>query len=184
MTVTRASTLRDVALAVGAALERHGITAVLTGGACAAIHSGGAYASRDLDFVLTGRTTQPVLDRALEEIGFHRSGERYLHPVTPFWVEFPRGPLAVGNDYKIRPTMLRGKNGQTLTLSATDACRDRLVAFYHWDDRQSLEVAVQIARRVTVNLRKIREWSAREDRLAAFDEFRKRVRASSRRSGD
>ena len=176
MTISRKSTLREVVLAVGAALDRHGVKAVLTGGACASIHSAGAYTSLDLDFVVTSQTTQQILDTALADIGFSRSGDRYLHPNTQFWVEFPRGPLAVGGDYKIRPITLRDKTGRANTLSATDSCRDRLAAFYHWNDRQSLEVAVQIARRQRVNLKKIRQWSEREGHLEPFEEFRNRVR--------
>ena len=175
MTITTESSLREVALTVGTALDRHGVKAVLTGGACASIHSAGVYTSLDLDFVLTNRTTQQTLDTALGDVGFKRSGDRYLHPETAFWVEFPRGPLAVGGDYKIRPTTLRGKGGSANVLSATDSCRDRLAAFYHWNDRQSLEVAVHIARRQKVNLRKIRQWSEQEDHLEHFKEFRSRV---------
>ena len=176
MTITSKSTLREVALAVGAALHRHGVKAVLTGGACASIHSAGVYTSRDLDFVVTSRTTQQTLDTALDDVGFQRSEDRYLHPDTQFWVEFPRGPLAVGGDYKIRPTTLRGKTGRANTLSPTDSCRDRLAAFYHWNDRQSLEVAVHIARRQRVNLKKIRQWSEQEQHLDQFEEFKKRIR--------
>lgn len=175
MTITRRATLREVALAVGKALHRHGVKAVLTGGACASIHSGGAYTSRDLDFVVTHLTTQQKLDAALGDIGFGRTGDRYVHPDTQFWVEFPRGPLAVGGDDKIRPITLRDKAGRASTLSATDSCRDRLAAFYHWNDRQSLEVAVQIARRQKVNLRKIRQWSEQEEHLDQFEEFRRRI---------
>ena len=176
MTITKQSTLQEVALTVGAALDRHGVKAVLTGGACASIHSAGEYTSLDLDFVVTHQTTQPMLDIALGDIGFNRSGDRYLHPDTRFWVEFPRGPLAVGGDYKIRPTTLSGNAGRANLLSATDSCRDRLAAFYHWNDRQSLEVAVHIARRQKVNLRKIRQWSEHEGHLEHFEEFRSRVR--------
>jgi len=175
VTITKKSTVREVALIVGAALGRHGVKAVLTGGACASIHSAGEYTSLDLDFVLTNRTTQQTLDMALGEVGFNRTGDRYVHPETQFWVEFPRGPLAVGGDYKIRPTTLRGKAGSANVLSATDSCRDRLAAFYHWNDRQSLEVAVHIARRQKVNLRKIRQWSEQEHHLEQFEEFQKRV---------
>jgi hypothetical protein len=38
MTLTVASSLRDVVLVVSRALHEHGIRAVLTGGACASIH--------------------------------------------------------------------------------------------------------------------------------------------------
>ena len=141
VTITKQSTLLEVALTVGAALDRHGVKAVLTGGACASIHSAGEYTSLDLDFVVTNQTTQPTLDMALGDVGFNRSGDRYLHPDTQFWVEFPRGPLAVGGDYKIRPTTLRGKAGSANVLSATDSCRDRLAAFYHWNDRTESRVS-------------------------------------------
>jgi hypothetical protein len=58
-----------------------------------------------------------------------------------------------------------------LTLSPTDSCRDRLAAFFHWNDRQSLAVAVAIALRQDVDLRAIRRWSTSEQSLPRFDEF-------------
>jgi len=57
-----------------------------------------------------------------------------------------------------------------LGLSATDSCRDRLAAFYHWNDRQALALAVEIARTHPVDLGLIREWSAREGKTAEFGE--------------
>jgi hypothetical protein len=171
MTLSRGSTLRDVALTVGASLKRHGISAVLTGGACASIHSGGAYSSLDLDFVLTGRVRQETLDEAMAAVGFTLDGDRFVHPGVKFWVEFPRGPLAIGGDYKIQPALVRGRRGQTQALSPTDSCRDRLGAFYHWHDRQSLEVAIRIAARNPVDLDVIRKWSHREGADEKFEEF-------------
>lgn len=44
-----------MALAAGDGLRRAGIRAVLTGGACANLYSGGAYESVDADFVLISR---------------------------------------------------------------------------------------------------------------------------------
>ncbi|NOT32675.1 MAG: hypothetical protein HOP12_00730 [Candidatus Eisenbacteria bacterium] len=57
--------LANVAVAVGDALRRAGIRAVLTGGACASLYSGGAHHSLDADFVLTEQCTQSDLDRAM-----------------------------------------------------------------------------------------------------------------------
>jgi hypothetical protein len=165
------STLPTVALAVGAALARHGITAVLTGGACASLHTRGTYHSRDVDFVVTRPTTQAELDRAMASVGFHRTGDRYDHPRTAFYVEFPRGPLAIGDDYRIRPVTRRTRAGKALLLSATDSCRDRLAAFYHWNDRQSLDVAVKIALTCRVDRRLIERWSASEGFSRAHGDF-------------
>ena len=188
MKVTRRSAIADVAAAVTEALTRSGLSAVLTGGACATIYSGGAYQSHDLDFILRGGGTRKGLDDAMASIGFRREGDRYVHPSTPFFVEFPRGPLAIGDDFDIRPVVLQLQRGSALALSATDACRDRLAAFYHWSDRQSLYVAVEIALRHRVNIARVRRWSEDEgfdDRFAEFRQElarRKRDRASHEHS--
>ncbi len=171
MTITAKTPLRGVALAVGRALAEHGIRAVLTGGACASLHSGGRYLSDDLDFVLEGRVAVVDLDRALASVGFVREANRYVHPHSDFWVEFPRGPLAVGADLDVRLSEWKGRGGRALSLSATDSCRDRLAAYFHWNDRQSLEVAVAIAVRNEVDLDRIRRWSEGEGHAIRFGEF-------------
>lgn len=130
-------------MVVGDALRRAGIHAVLTGGAYL----------------------------AMEAIGFARRGDRYVHRQVRFYVEFPRGPLAIGNDYRIRPVERKTAYARTLILSATDSCRDRLAAFYHWGDRQSLRVAVRIATANKVSLAKIRRWSIDEGAREAFNHF-------------
>jgi hypothetical protein len=174
--ITRRSSLRAVALAAGRALAEHGIRAVLTGGACASLHADGAYVSEDVDFVLEGRVRVGELDEALAGIGFRRVTNRYVHPDSPFWLEFPRGPLAVGGDLDVEPVKLRGAGTGVLALSATDSCRDRLAAFYHWNDRQSLEAALEIALRNRIELERVRRWSAAEGQEAKFDEFALRLR--------
>ncbi|MBI2199353.1 MAG: hypothetical protein HYU42_12270 [Candidatus Rokubacteria bacterium] len=176
MILTTRSSLGAVALAVGGALRRHGIPAVLTGGACASLHTRGAYQSRDMDFILVGATTQARLDTAMASVGFARKGDRYVHPRVVFYVEFPRGPLAIGSDYRIAPVERRGRHGRALILSATDSCRDRLAAFYHWNDRSSLDVAVAIALRSPVRLATVRRWSIAEGFTAGFAEFLREVR--------
>ena len=177
----RVPTLASVAARVGDALRKRRIKAVLTGGACASLYSRGAWVSMDADFVLSGSVDQADLDQAMSDAGFTRRGDRYVHPRLPYYVEFPRGPLAVGSDHRIKPVLRRHGRHQTLALSPTDACRDRLAAFYHWNDRQSLEVAVEIARQQSVNMRRVREWSRAEDALEGFAEFQARIASLRRR---
>ncbi len=182
MSAKRVRTLRSVGLEVGDALRRAGITAVLTGGACASFHSHGAHHSIDLDFILAGDVTRSQLDDAMGRLGFKRHRDRYVHPEHPFFVEFPRGPLAIGDDVGIRPVMKRSGQRMVRMLSPTDSCRDRLAAFYHWNDRQSLAAAVQIALRNRVAMQRIRHWSDREGMIDKFEEFRAAVRAARRGS--
>jgi len=172
VSLTRRSTLAQVVAAVATALSDAGFTAVLTGGACATIYSDSAYQSHDLDFIIRSGGNQRTLAAALAAVGFRRDGDRYVHSNTRFFVEFPRGPLAIGDDIDIRPVPLRVGTTTTLALSATDACRDRLAAFYYWSDRQSLKAALEIARRHPVRMATIRRWSERENQLERFEEFR------------
>jgi hypothetical protein len=172
LTITRRSTLPDVAAAVARALREGGFDAVLTGGACATIYSRGAYLSHDLDFIVRAGGGRRALDRAMAAAGFSRAGDRYVHPATTFFVEFPRGPLSIGDDARIRPVRLTIGTASVTALSATDSCRDRLAAFYHWSDRQSLASAVEIACHQRVNMAAIRRWSEREAAAEKFHEFR------------
>lgn len=165
------TSLAALAVTVGDALKRAGIKAVLTGGACASLYTRGLHQSVDVDFVIVGAASQARLDVAMAGLGFSRTGDRYVHPRVRFYVEFPRGPLSIGGDYEIRPVERRLGSRRTLSLSATDSCRDRLAAFYHWNDRQSLRIAVWIARRNRVSYALIRRWSAVEGALEQYQEF-------------
>ena len=142
MAIDHRTPIGRVAAVVSASLRAAGFDAVLTGGACATIYSAGAYTSHDLDFIVRTGGNRKALDDAMAGAGFERSGDRYVHPRTELFVEFPRGPLAIGDDAAIRPVKLRTGRGWVPALSATDACRDRLAAFYHWSDRQSLLEAI------------------------------------------
>ncbi len=178
MSGKRERTLRSVGIEVGDALRRAGINAVLTGGACATFHSRGAHHSIDLDFVLAGDVTRAQLDETMGQLGFKRHRDRYVHQDHPYFVEFPRGPLAIGEDVVIRPMLMRSGRRIVRMLSPTDSCRDRLAAFFHWNDRQSLTAAVQIAMRNRVVMERIRRWSDREGALDKFEEFRAAIRAA------
>jgi len=175
LVVTRRSSLADVAVVVAAVLRDAGFTAVLTGGACATIYSAGAYQSHDLDFIVRAGGGRRALDTAMADAGFRRDTDRYVHPDTAFFVEFPRGPLSIGDDMEIVPVDVQIGANRILALSPTDACRDRLAAFFHWSDRQSLASAVAIARRHRVRMAAIKRWSEREGHADKFREFREAV---------
>ena len=152
-------------------MARAGIKAVLTGGACASLYSRGEYQSSDLDFILQSAVSRRSLDAVMRTIGFQREGGHYRHPTAQFFVEFPAGPLGIGSDLKIQPVAYRVGRVKVLALSPTDSCRDRLAAFYHWRDRQSLSTAVAVARQRKVDVGAIRTWSEKEGASEEFAEF-------------
>ena len=184
MSLTAKSRLLSVARAVAEALARGGVRAVLTGGACACIHTGGQYQSEDLDFLIESAPSQARIDQAMKSIGFKRRDDQYFHKGTRFFVEFPAGPLGIGRDLAIKPIRVRvGSKGPGIrALSATDSCRDRLAAFYHWADLQSLDAAVLIALRNRIDLKKIRSWSAREGASEGFTQFLRELDRARKRN--
>lgn len=182
MKLNRRSGLADVVRTVAQALDSAGIDAVLTGGACASLYSRGYYQSSDLDFIIQNAVSSVELDAAMGGIGFRRAGNQYEHPATRFFIEFPAGPLGIGSDLHIQPVAFRIKGAIVSSLSPTDSCRDRLAAFYHWNDRQALRVAVAIALRHRVNIDAIGQWSRKELASEGFSEFLKEVARRKRAS--
>jgi hypothetical protein len=180
------STLEDVCFEVAAALDRFSIKGVLTGGSAATVYSPDSYASKDADFVLTGSAKRDNLREALATIGFVPSDTvgMFEHPRTPYTVDFPKGPLAVGGDY-IQAVATLERGGVRLNiLTVTDCVRDRLAHFFHWDDYTALTAAIGVARshRQSVDIANLREWtdresgSGRDDHRPKFEQFLSRLR--------
>jgi len=85
----------------------------------------------------------------------------------------------VGGDLvKSYDTVKRG-NETLYVVSATDCIRDRLSAFYFWNNRSSLETALDVALAVPdkIDLDLIEGWSARERETNKFVEFERQFRS-------
>ena len=180
MALSAKSSLKEFSITVGSALRAQGIRAVLTGGACASIYTGGKYMSGDADFILRGRVDRRALDEALHRLGFGREGDRYVHRSSRFFVEFPAGPLAIGGDVNIEPVEIRLRDKVALALSATDSCRDRLSGYFHWQDRESLAVAIEIAVRNEIDWHAVKSWSEKEGAIEGFEDFQDQAQAVRR----
>lgn len=152
-------------------LEKNGIRVVLTGGACVTIYSDNKYQSMDLDFVEEVPVTRRKLIRTLVELGFSEENRYFRHPDTEFFLEFPPGPLSVGEEAIRDISVMEFSTGRLRLISPTDCVRDRLAAFYHWDDRQSLKQAILVARDQEIDLLEVQRWSEREGELSKFEMF-------------
>ena len=152
-------------------LENRGIRVTLTGGACASIYSENKYQSLDLDFIEELPTTRQSLKKALAEIGFVEENRYFRHPDTQFFLEFPSGPLSVGSEPVRDITILEFSTGRLRLISPTASVMDRLAAYYHWEDRQSFEQALLVARNQEIDLLRIRKWSEKEGKVEEFETF-------------
>jgi hypothetical protein len=156
-------------------LQDAGVTVTLTGGACVGIWSQGKYVSNDLDFIEEGPVPRRQIREALRLLGFQEKGRHFAHPATKIFVEFPTGPLMVGDQRVERVTERKTPAGTLRLLTPTDCVKDRLAAFFHWNDRQSLEQALLVAQAQKVDLDEVRRWSVSERNEAKFRVFEQRL---------
>ncbi len=156
-------------------LKRQGIEVVLSGGSCVSIYTENKYASLDLDFIELYYIDRKKLRNILLEIGFHEQNKYFVNPETDIFLEFPPGPLSIGEEPVKEVITINFPTGELRIISPTDCVKDRLAAYYHWGDQQSLEQAVLVARDNRINLEEIERWSTLEDKLPVFQAIRDRL---------
>jgi hypothetical protein len=173
--ISSSSTLTQVAFTVCTALHRAGYTAVMTGGSAATYYAPHAYVSDDIDFVLTLSSSGG--EDALAKLGYCRKHDFYVHPDSRFPLEFPPGPLAIGDDLVETWNTIHRRSELLHVLTPTDSCRDRLASFLFWKDFNGLEQALEVCRAqgAKVKLKEVREWCFRERKPDEFQLFRHRL---------
>lgn len=175
MKTIKEMSLEELAAFISTNLRKNNIDVVLTGGSCVSIYSKNQYVSMDLDFVETFYTKRKDLAKCLTELGFYEENRYYKHPDTDYIIEFPPGPLAVGNEPIKDIITLQFKTGELRIISPTECVKDRLSAFYFWNDRQCLEQAVLVAKMNDINLDEVERWSKKESEEEKFKEFLKKL---------
>ncbi len=143
----------------------------MTGGACVSIYSRNRYQSYDLDFVLLAAEDRKAAARAVAELGFRRDGRHFRHLETPYLIEFLLPPVSIGSEPVREPAAIRAQGRVLKLLSPTDCIKDRLAAYYFWNDRSSLEQALLVADHQTVDLPDIERWSESEGMNAKHSVF-------------
>ena len=165
--------MEELAAYVCTTLKNEGVDTVLSGGCCVELYSHGRYTSDDIDLIDRYNGGHRKIKEIMEKIGFKEySMKRYfVHDDTSFFIEFPRGPLGVG-DTPVQETATRkSETGILKLLTPTDCIKDRLAAYYHWDDRQSLEQAVWVAQANDFDMESIKVWSLHEGMLEKYTLF-------------
>jgi len=160
---------------VGAFVQSHlrekGIQVVLSGGASVAIYTNGRYVSQDLDLINVYAVNRRTIRKAMNEIGFNEEGRYFRHPDSRFNVEFPPGPLTVGEEPVRQVDEIELATRTLRIVSPTDCVKDRLAAYYHWCDQQCLSQAQLVAEERENDLAEIRRWSKVEGKQAEFEKM-------------
>jgi hypothetical protein len=173
--------IREVAALLSKHLRERGLEAVLVGGACVSIYSSSEYESFDLDFV--SYEDSKKIQSALEELGFHKTvGRHYDHPDSRYYAEFLSPPVSIGREHVSQFKHLKTPLGVIKMLTPLDCVKDRMAAYIHWGDRQSLKQAAMVARAHKVSPKKVLAWATKEGNSVAVAELEKEIHLQRKRT--
>ena len=108
----------------------------------------------------------------MEEISFVKEGKHYRHSDSRYIVEFVAGPLSIGKEPVSKIDELKLATGTLKLLSPTDCVKDRLAAYYFWDDGQGLAQAILISKVQHIDIDEVERWSDVEGMLEKFDRIK------------
>ena len=169
----------ELAAYIQSHLREKSIESVLTKSSAVSIFSKENYVSMNLDFVITGYTRHSWIMDAMHEVGFHQAGRHFANPETALLVEFPGGPLSVGKQQVSKIDTLEYETGTLRIISPADCVKDRLAAYYHWGDRQSLTQAIMVIQENRIDLSEVAAWSHGEGMRTEFEKIEPLLREAS-----
>lgn len=122
-------------------LHDAGIESVVVGGSSVTIHVPAVYTSDDIDLALISGFNRSKAARALGELGFRESGRDFVHPQTPYTIDLVAETPYVDQRPIREFCTVRTPAGPVQTYYVEDAIADRVAAWVHWSDSESLAVA-------------------------------------------
>ena len=160
----KSGTLLEVAAQASVALQRAGIRVAVVGGSAITSYVPEVYTSKDIDFAAVDGTSRRAFTQALAPLGFRPRGRDFVHPKSSFTLDLVADTPYVDQRPITEFETIKTRYGPVRVYSFEDAIADRIAAFLHWGDSQSLDVAEQALkarssktswRRVTAALRKL-----------------------------
>ena len=157
-------------------LQQARITVVLSGGSAVSFYSSDKYVSKDLDLININFARRSKIKSVMERIGFDEQGRYFVNAETQFLVEFPDGPLSVGEEPVKEVSEFKLATGTLRIVSATDCVKDRLCAFYFWKDQQGLGQAILVVQSQNVDLKEVERWSRVEGKESEYEIFKNKLK--------
>lgn len=133
-----------LAIQISDQLQSRGINVVLVGGLAVSCYTDHQYLTNDIDMVDTTYAKARTVHEAMAGIGFYKKGRYFISDDTDISVELPSAPLQVGDEIVQEYDILQTESGSLPILKASDIIKDRLSAYMHWNDFQSLAQALSI----------------------------------------
>lgn len=166
--------LKNLACLISETLIEHKISAILVGGACVSIYSENRYQSYDLDFATFDELK--AIEKALKKIGFKKKGRSFSHENCPYLIDFVNPPITIGHEAVHHFKTLKTRFGSLQLLKPVDSIKDRLAAYFHWNDMQALEQAILVGKTHKFDMKDVRRWAKKEGFLEKLRKIERRLR--------
>ena len=159
----KVKTPEETASIVYEILKAKGIEVVLTGGSCMEIYTHSNYSSYDLDFIANPSIKSEQVKNAMIEAGFEKTKDRYFkHPDNDYYVEFPTGPVSLGNEEPKVHNELKTLVGTLKLLTPTNCVKDRLCAYLYHNGEECLSQAIAVAHKNEIDKENLSKWAIKE----------------------
>ncbi|MBB3167725.1 hypothetical protein [Simiduia aestuariiviva] len=152
-------------------LKARNIDVVLVGGLAVACYTYNRYLTKDIDMVDISYQSPRALQSAMNALGFQKKGRVFVSDETDIVVEFPSAPLSVGDEFITNHTEFQTAQGAIPILQAIDVVKDRLAAYFHWQDKQSLVQALCIMLCHNISPNEVQKFCTREGSQEAFEKI-------------
>ena len=174
--INQETTIEELAALVCEKLKEYNIDVVLSGGSCMELYSNSEFSSYDIDLIMRYSAKQNDVNNAMESLGFKREkiARYFKHPNNPFFVEFPDGPVAVGDEFIKEFATRTTKFGELKLLKVEDCIKDRLCAYVYHYDTICLDQAISVAKNNEVDYQELERWAKEEsgtDMINAINEI-------------
>jgi hypothetical protein len=161
----RGASLGEVAAQASTHLEHAGIPVAVVGGSAVTLHAPDVYTSRDIDFAALSGTTRREFAAALTPLGFTAKGRDFVHPESSYTLDLVADTPYIDQRPIKTFAMISTRFGPVRVYQLEDAIADRIAAFLHWSDSESLDVAQRVVRA----RRSVLRWPALQRALNQLD---------------
>ncbi len=98
-------------------------------------------------------------------LGFKKvDGRYYKYDNNPNYIEFPTGPVSLGNEFPKKFDELKTHVGTLILLTPTDCIKDRMCAFVYHGGRECYYQAIAVANLNKIDLPNLTKWSKQESK--------------------
>jgi len=158
-------TLEETAAYICTNLKEKGIDVVLSGGSCMEIYTNSNFSSYDIDFIANPSHKAKQIEKIMLDLGFEKTHSRYFkYENNPNYIEFPSGPVNLGNEFPKKFDELKTHVGTLTLLTATDCIKDRLCALVYHKGQECFNQAIAVAHMNKIEEENLINWAKKEDK--------------------